>query len=246
MRWRLLAFGLAVYAVALIASAPATLLDARVQRASDGHLRLVEARGTLWSGSAQLEARGATGSGGFVIPLTWQLSARSLLRARLVYGLALGSSPSRSELTLSPSQIEVANLDVTVPAQMLGTAVPKLGVLKLAGELGLQCARLEVGPGRFSGDITMQWRNAGSALTAVSPLGEYELRVLGNGSSVRVTLRTLKGPVQLVGGGAWALGTQPALTATAQIPEADRAQLVPLMQLIAVQRGPGTFELKLP
>jgi general secretion pathway protein N len=246
MRWRLLAFGLAVYAVALLVTAPATLLDARVRRAADGHLRLVEARGTLWSGNALLEARDATGFGGFVIPLTWRLSARSLQRAGLVYELELATSPSRSELTLSPSQIELANVDITVPAQMLGTAVPKLGVLKLGGELRLQCARLNVGPGRFSGDITMQWRDAGSALTAVSPLGEYELRVLGSGPSVQVTLRTLKGPVQLDGRGAWALGTQPALTATVQIPEADRAQLVPLMQLIAVQRGPGIFELKLP
>ena len=42
-RWRLIGLALAAYALALIAAAPATLLDARLAQASSGGLRLAEA-----------------------------------------------------------------------------------------------------------------------------------------------------------------------------------------------------------
>ncbi len=43
MRWAAPALGLGAFTAALIALAPATLIDARLERASDGKLRLAEA-----------------------------------------------------------------------------------------------------------------------------------------------------------------------------------------------------------
>ena len=62
MKFRyLIVIGLFVYAVAVIATAPATLIDTGLQRTSDGRLRLAEAQGTLWSGSGQIEVRDSGG-----------------------------------------------------------------------------------------------------------------------------------------------------------------------------------------
>ncbi len=46
-RWSLVAIGLVAYALGVITTAPATLIDAGLQRISHGKLRLVEAQGTL-------------------------------------------------------------------------------------------------------------------------------------------------------------------------------------------------------
>lgn len=63
-RRSLLVIGLASYALGIIVIAPASLIDAGVQRAGDGRLRLVDVQGTLWSGSAQIELRDAQGRAG--------------------------------------------------------------------------------------------------------------------------------------------------------------------------------------
>jgi general secretion pathway protein N len=245
MRWRWLALGLALYVAGLLAMAPATLLDARLASESHGRLRLAAARGTLWAGTGRIEVRDADGRSGFGMALRWRLSPRSLLRARLAYEIEFGSPASSFLVAVSPSQLQISNVDIRLPAEVLGLAVPKLAVLDLTGELELQISDLMFGRNQVQGEAVLLWRNAGSALTRVSPLGDYELRVEGTGASLRALLRSLRGPVLLDGSGKWARHTRPELTVTARIPERYRSELSPLLRLIAVERGPGEFELRL-
>ena len=246
MRWRALALGIGLFAVGLIVLAPATLLDARLARESHGRVRLADAQGTLWSGEGRLEVRDAQGRSAYASALAWHLSPLSLLRARLVYDVGLGQPAASFRLTASPSRVELVGLDIRLPAGALGLAIPKLAVLELSGDLRLQVGNLVAGSGYLRGDATLRWLDASSGLTRVSPLGEYELKVDGNGASGQIQLRTLHGPLTLDGGGAWRPGTAPAVTATAHIPPQYRDQLSPLLRLIAVERGPGEFDLRLP
>ena len=86
--WPLLAAVLGIYALALLATAPATLADGGLQRASGGRLRLAEARGTLWSGSGRVDIRDAAGGAGLSEHLAWRLRRRICL----VRGSAMTSS----------------------------------------------------------------------------------------------------------------------------------------------------------
>jgi general secretion pathway protein N len=95
----------------------------------------------------------------------------------------------------------------------------------------------------MDGDATLQWRAAGSALTPISPLGEYEVRFKAAGPAVQANLRTLEGPLQLEGKGTWSNGDPPSFLATARIPAQHQEQLSPLFRLIALDRGAGSFEL---
>ena len=97
----------------------------------------------------------------------------------------------------------------------------------------------------MQGGATLQWRGAGSALTPVAPLGDYELRLDGSGTAVRASLRTLVGPLRLEGSGSWTPGASPAFLGTARVAPEFRVQLEPLLRLIAVERGDGSFELQL-
>ena len=145
MRWSLLAIGLGAYALALIATAPATLADAGLQGASDGRLRLAEAQGTLWSGTGQIEVRDAGGRSGVAKSLAWRVLPESLLRGRLVCEVGLEQATTRFPVTISFSRIELADADITLPATALGLAVPELAPLQLTGDMKLHVARLVIG-----------------------------------------------------------------------------------------------------
>lgn len=242
--WRLIAIGLGAYALALIVTAPATLVDAGLQRASDGRLRLAEAQGTLWSGSGQLEVRDAGGRTGIAKSFAWRVAPESLLRGHLVCEVGLEQDAKRFPVTVSLSRIELANADINLPATVLGLAVPKLAPLGLTGDVQIHVARLSVARDEMQGNATLQWRAAGSALSPVSPLGDYELRLEGEGSAVRASLRTLQGPLQLDGKGSWTHGNSPTFLATASVPPPHQEQLAPLLRLIAIERGEGRFELQ--
>ena len=244
-RWQLLGLGLAAYALALIATAPATLIDASLDQASTGALRLAEASGTLWSGSGQIEMRDASRRTGIAKNIVWRLRPAYLLRGELRYEVALDNAPKRFPLTVSLSRIEVADADINLPAAALGLGVPKLAALGLTGDMLLHIARLAFARGSVRGNATLQWHGAGSAFTKVSPLGDYELRLEGDGATVQASLRTLQGPLQLDGHGSWASGRNPVFQGSARVPPQQMQQLAPLLRMIAIERGEGRFELLL-
>jgi general secretion pathway protein N len=238
---------LGAFAAALIASliglAPATLIDARLERASDGRLRLAEAQGSLWSGAGWIEIRDADGRAGVAKRLAWRVLPESLLRGRLVAEVELDQAAKPFPVTLSLSRIEIADAGINLPAAALGLGMPRLAPFRLTGDVLVTIPHLSLERGRMEGDATLQWRAAGSALTPISPLGEYEVRFKAVGSAVHAALTTLEGPLQLEGKGTWSNGVPPSFLATARVPAQHREQLSPLFRLIAVERGAGSFEL---
>jgi general secretion pathway protein N len=243
MRWRLFAAGAGAYAIALVITAPATLVDAGLRDVSDGRLRLCEAQGTLWSGAGQLEIFDAGRRGGITKSIVWRLQAASLLRGHLVYEVELDLAAKAFPVTLSLSRVEVADADIKLPAGVLGLAVPRLAPLGLAGDVQIHVANLSVARDSVDGHATLQWRAAGSALTPVSPLGEYAMDFNAVGSGVHAVLRTLKGPLQINGKGEWSQGTAPSFFASASVPASLQDQLAPFLNLIAIEKGAGSFEI---
>lgn len=246
MRRGLLLAGFGAYVLGLIASAPATLVDAGLRRASDGQLRLAEAQGTLWSGSGQIEIRATGGQVGVAKNLAWRFLPTALLHGQLVCEVEWDHAARPLPVTISWTQIELANADINLPATVLGLGVPKLAPLGLAGEVSLHIERLFIGRGGASGNATLQWRNASSALAPVAPLGDYELRLENDGTTTHAVLRTLQGSLQLDGKGKWASGERPVFSASARISPQHQRQLAPFLRMIAVERGAGSFELPLP
>ncbi len=242
-RWQLIGLGFAAYALGLIATAPATLIDASLEQASTGGLRLAEASGTLWSGSGQIEMRDANRRTGIAKSIVWRIRPAYLLRGQLRYEVALDNATKRFPVTVSRSRIEVADADINLPAAALGLGVPKLAPLGLTGDMLLHIARLAFGRGSVQGNATLQWHGAGSAYTKVSPLGDYELRLEGDGARVQASLRTLQGPLQLDGRGSWASGRNPEFQGNARVPPQHMQQLAPLLRMIAIERGDGRFDL---
>jgi general secretion pathway protein N len=242
--WPLLAAGLAAYALALLAMAPATLADAGLRQASEGRMRLAGARGTLWSGAGTLEVRDAAGRTALSKPLSWRLRPAPALRGQLAYEVVLEPGSPPVPLLVSWSRIELANAEFGVPAAALGLASPVLAALDLTGAVRIMVPSLAVERGAMRGTATLRWLTAGSARSPVYPLGDYEMRLEAQGAQGRATLQTLKGPLQLRGQGAWGGGRATPFATVAEVPAELREQLAPFLRLIAVERGAGRFELQ--
>ncbi len=244
-RWHLIGLGLGAYVIGLIATAPASLIDAGMEQASSGRLRLAEAQGTLWSGTGQIEIRDRTLRTGVAMHIAWQVLPAYFLRGQFRCDVQLDHAPKRFPVSLFMTRIEVADADINLPALALGLAEPKLAPLGLTGEMLLHIARLSLAPNAVGGNATLQWRGAGSAYTRIAPLGDYELRLEGEGAALHASLRTLQGPIQLDGQGSWTRGANPLFFGSARIPPQHLQQLAPLMRMFAVERGEGRFELQL-
>lgn len=240
----MLAIGIGAYALVLVATTPATLLDAGLLRASNGRMRLADTRGTLWSGAGQFEIRNADGQMEFSNSLAWRLRSGTLLRALLAYEIAPGPGSRPFPVMIHWSRIELADVDVSVPATVLGLVFPRLAPFQLTGNMQLRIPRLVIRSGMLQGSATLEWRTAGSALAPISPLGNYAIRLEGAGSEIRATLDTLQGPLQLSGHGTWTSGHAPAFLATAHVLPQFHQQLAPFLRLIAVERSDGSFELR--
>ena len=239
------AAGLGVYALGLAITAPATLVDASLQRVSHGRLRIAEAHGTLWAGTGQLELQDAQQRTRIAEQISWRIRPQHLLRGQLVSEIRLNSSAKPFHVSLSMSRIDIADADLDLPAAFLTAVEPKLAPLGLTGNLRLQIPRWSIGHRNLRGNATLHWRNAGSTYAQISPLGDYELRFTGEGAAVHATLLTLRGPLQLDGQGSWGYGSVAEVRGSALVPPQHRQQLVPLLRLIAVERGEGRYDLQL-
>jgi general secretion pathway protein N len=242
VRWSLLGAGVAVYAAVLVALAPATLIDARLQRASDGRIRLAAAQGSLWSGTGWIELRDARGASGVAKHLAWRVLPSSLLRGQLLAEVELDQAKPFA-VAISPSRIEIADALIDLPAAALGLGIPRLAAFRLTGDVRVDIPHLSLANGSIDGDATLQWRRAGSAFTPVSPLGTYEVRFKAVGPAMHAALRTLEGPLQLDGKGTWSNANAPSFQAIVRVPLEHQEQLSPLLRLVAVEKSAGSFEL---
>jgi len=244
-RWSQWAIGLGVYAAVLAVQAPATLVDGGLKQATNGRLRLAQAQGTIWAGAGLIEIRDAGGRNAIAKEIAWHILPESLWRARLVCEVELDRPAQRFPVTVSISKFDIADAEINLPAAALEFAEPRLKPLRLSGDLQLHASNLSIGRDGMVGNVTLQWRAAGSDFSPVSPIGSYELRLDGRGNSVQATLSTLQGPLQLDGSGSWTSGRSTELKATVRVPPPYREQLTPLLRIISVQRDEGLFELQL-
>jgi len=242
-RWALAAFALAAYGAALVVLAPATLIDARLQVLGAGTVRLAEARGSLWSGAGWIEVRAAHGGAGIARRIAWRVLPASLLRGRLEAEIELDQAARPVVVWISPSRLEVGAARIRLQAAALGLGMRRLAPLRLTGEVQLDIAHFSLDSGRMAGEGTLQWRGAGSALTPVAPLGDYEVRFTAAGAALHAVLSTLEGPLMLEGKGTWSDDAPARFLATARIPPEYQDRLAPLLRLIAVERVAGSFEL---
>ncbi|HEY7742934.1 MAG TPA: type II secretion system protein N [Burkholderiales bacterium] len=192
---------LAVLAAAVTAAvrAPAAWVGDSLE--SRSRLRLIDARGTVWNGSAMLGV--SDGRQVLLVPgrLSWRIGLAAIGSGRVTAEIAHPAVPAPLALTVAPRSIAMKAGQSELPAALLVALGTPFNTVRPGGALNLRWTDLEFGSGTLSGGLQIEWREAQSALSPVAPLGSYRLQITGSGETARIQLDTLRGPLRLQGGG---------------------------------------------
>jgi general secretion pathway protein N len=200
--------GLVSVLLTLIVFCPAGWMAAALENQTNGRLTLGDAQGTLWHGSAFIG--GAPSGTDPVTPLlpgrfTWHLSPLVLLgevNIDLQNPAAL-SQPLR--ITGSWNQWQVTPAAISLPAERLAGLGAPLNTIQPSGRMRLSWEPLQVmrrgNAVDVNGTMTLQMSDIASRLSPIKPLGAYQMIMDWRGQQAQLTLKTVKGPLLLNGGG---------------------------------------------
>ena len=203
--------------MALVLHAPAQWLAHAVNAASQGHVELRDAQGTVWRGDAQWVL--ASGPGGQVaraLPqrLHWQL--RPHWPGLQLQMTADCCTPEPLRLTVQPQwlglQVSLTSPRSVWPAQWLSGLGAPWNTLALDGVLQLHSPNIswswpsQTGAaGAWRGRAELQLLQLSSGLSTIKPLGSYQLLLQG-GDIPSLVLATTDGPLLIQGRGAFGAG----------------------------------------
>lgn len=212
--------GLCGLLVALLLFAPARWVTDAITEGTGGQLQLVNARGTVWSGQADLLLTGGDGSRSqtalpqgldWRLAPTWQAGPAMALRLR-----APCCTPQPVAFTLLPqlggATLAVAAFDSRWPAELLSGLGTPWNTLRLEGALALRSDGLSLqwASGRLllRGGVGIDALDLASRLSSLRPLGSYRATLQGadDGSTAQLDLQTLRGELLLQGSGQWVGG----------------------------------------
>jgi len=245
---RYLALFAAVYFVGLLClTAPASLLGLAIQHASGERLSLANCRGTIWRGSATPVLHTDQKSAIPLQTLYWQIRLQALLKGRISAGLSWDNPGSATpiELALDRQSVTLKHVVLNFPAEILGELSPYLKPAQLGGNLTLESPQLTYSGNRLQGRATAHWHQAGSAMSAVHPLGDYRIDIEAAQGNLRAVLTTRNGALLLDGQGSWSPGQKFHFNGTARATPESQDMLAELLQHLGPEVSPGIYGISL-
>lgn len=243
-----IALFLAAFFVTLLVRAPASLLNAWVEGASNGMLALAEPTGTVWGGSATPVLNFRQGAPLPLERMDWNVSFRSLLSGNLLLQLRESAAPQKppAEVYFGMRQVELRNVAIELPAAAMGGLDPMLQAMHFQGQVGISADSLVLQRnGSVTGKMAANWVGAGSALSPVNPFGNYRFDLSGTGDRVNVSLSTVSGDLQLNGQGEWLTSGKLSFQTTAKADGAGKEVFSEMLHHLGPETQPGVYLFKL-
>jgi general secretion pathway protein N len=230
--------------LSVLVFAPARWLAAAVRQASDAQVLLQDARGTVWSGSAQLTLTGGAGSSASAsLPsrLSWQvqpgltgLGVRLDASCCLVQPWQFWLAPAWNGATL-----RVSNSPSNWPAEILMGLGTPFNTIAPQGQLALTTQGLALtwvaGRLQVAGQAQLDAQDISSRLSTLRPMGSYRFALVG-GAAPELLLSTLRGSLLLSGRGQWVGGKLRFVGEASSAPE-HQAALSNLLNIIGRRNG---------
>ena len=256
--WALLA--LIVVIATVLVTAPASMIDWGLGRATDGRVRLADAGGSIWNGRGRIvlvdtlmlterERRGGSAGTapaslpGVVIPGTvrWQVSPLPLLIGRVQARASHESMPQATEIAGTFRRITVSGGALQLPDVSLARLGSPWSTVRPTTSLAVNWQPFTIENGLATGRAILDLRDVASALTPVRPLGAYRISIDGGARSTKITMSSLEGPLRLSGDGDWTPRTGLRFTAYAEADESERLRLQSLLNLLGRRDGTRTM-----
>lgn len=235
-------------ALALLLFAPARWLGSAVAQLTAGRVLLLDARGTVWQGSARLVLAGGVGSSDAAeLPgrLHWTLGpAANGLHARITADCCTSQPLS---MHFSPAWrgggVRVGDGASQWPLALLAGLGTPWNTVQAQGDLHLSTRALSVewiaGRIAIGGQARMDILGASSRLSTLRPMGSYRI-TLNGGSTSTLQLDTLEGQLQLKGSGQW-VGSRLRFAGEASAAPEHEAALSNLLNIVGRRRGPRSI-----
>jgi general secretion pathway protein N len=247
--------------LALVSQAPAYWVTQLVAQASGERVLLQDAQGTVWQGSAQavLSAGPQANASNTALPtrLQWQLGPQlDVAAAQFGLRLSLSSACCTTQplsVDVTPQwrgvRVQVNDQRSTWPASWLTGLGAPWNTLQAEGALQLSTQQLAwqhiAGQAQFQGQAQLQLQQLSTRLSTLKPLGSYRVVLQGMeagatatqaGDTMRLTLDTLEGSLQLQGTGQWRNGRLQFSGEASSEPDAQAA-LSNLLNILGQRQG---------
>jgi len=239
--------GLLAFVLGLIAMAPASLISDWAYRQSAGHVQLTQANGTVWNGHAILALQGNNaGETAAIGTLRWEISPLQLLLGK-GYAVLYWNDAPPAWLTMDTKRWHIEHAAMDFPASALARFVPAMQAAQLQGQINIHAESLIFTPDAIQGEILIDWMQASSPLSAVSPLGDYRLSLKGEQNSLAIALTTLEGALVLDGSGMWSPGSGLRFEGNAKAAADQEKPLADLLRILGNEQvaGSGNYRISL-
>jgi general secretion pathway protein N len=221
--------------ITVIGFAPAAWLGDVLQSRSP--VRLVNAAGTIWQGSAMVAL--SDGQQSRLVPgrVSWRVLWPELLSGRVVLSVRhpIAADPPLT-IGFDGHALRLGAGAARVPAALLSVLGAPFNTVRPGGTLQVRWDTLTIGPDAFEGGVQIDWQDAQSALSPIAPLGNFRLTALGRGAYSEAKLTTLKGPLLIEGAGSLERGRM-RFTATAGAQPDMQASLNGLIAVLGRKTG---------
>ena len=142
------------------------------------------------------------------------------------------------KLTGGFNEIRGSSATLNLPSVDLGRLGSPWNTIRPSAAVGLNWNDFAIRRGTFEGRLSIELREASSAMTSVRPLGTYKIDVDSKpAGATDVVLRTLRGPLTLNGSGVWDKRSGLRFSATAEADARERERLQGFLVLIGRREG---------
>jgi len=247
---RYILLGLLFYIILLIVYAPASLLPWLLDKSGVTQISLRNTSGSLWNGSGQLVSLVSKNKAYRLTRVDWNISAGSLLLGRLKAGISFNDDAlmGKAMLSIKPSGLLIENLKLGLPASTFAQFYKPAALLSPSGNITINSNMLEISKGSIAGSAKAQWHDAGSRLSSVNPLGNYELNIISSkkGDKANINIKTLSGPLKTTASGSWDVSKSGMLSLNGHVqPTSNKLELEPLLRLLGRDLGGGKRALRI-
>jgi hypothetical protein len=233
-RWRLIAYvaaGALFYALFLAATLPAWWMEKLLDHLGQGQVALRDTSGTFWNGEGLLSVR-APGQRVPPARVQWALKPLGLFTGEIQTDISAsnGDIEGHATLRLGYHRLGVTAVDITLPAALTGAVYAPASLAAPTGRLRILSSSAELSAAGLSGDIQLDWLNAGARFGGLAEIGDYRLTISGHGPSAGLHLDTLRGKTTLTAQGEWQLSGNGALSLEGALSAGEHdAVLLPLL-----------------
>jgi general secretion pathway protein N len=234
--------GVAAYSAFLVATMPARWVAERLLPPGPRSVAIQDIEGTVWTGSAR--ALFGSHAGTFQLDrVEWRFLPSRLLQGRAAYDVTLRGAgfEGRAELGRTFGGWSLRGLEARADAAVAAAFAPLARAWRPEGSVRIAAPSLDFANPELRGELRVEWSGAATALSDVKPLGSYRAEVAAEGTTARLAVTTLSGPLRVQGQGRMALPSQLTFSGEAR---ADTPALQPLLDLLGPRRPDGSHAIE--